>query len=333
MDWRTGCLAGALAALLPAAAMAQTPGAVDRGFYVSLGAGVSWIDGDVDTQGFGGIGTDNPGWAGSVALGYDFGQFRVELEGIYRNNNPDVGSELETYGGLVNLLYDFDFGFPVKPHIGVGIGYAHFDLDPLQSDDTFILQGIAGLEYAVTPNIAAFVDYRYINNDWIESSDVEFDSHTVLAGLRFTFGSPGRPAPTPVTAPPPPPPPPPMARPAPPPPPPPAAIARSYLVFFDFNRSNLTPEASRIVQTAAQNARSGGVTRIMVTGHADRSGTPAYNLRLSRRRAEAVRAELVRDGISPNEISLAARGESDPLVPTPDGVREPQNRRVEIVFQ
>ena len=329
MEWRTGCLAGALAALLPAAAIAQS---VDRGFYVSLGAGASWVDGDVNVDGIGDVGTDNPGWAGSVALGYDFGQFRVELEGIYRNNNPDVGSYLETWGGLINLLYEFDFGFPLKPHIGVGIGYGHFDLDPLQSDESFILQGIAGIEYAVTPNIAVWVDYRFTNNDWIQSNDVEFDSHAVLAGLRFTFGTPTRPAPTPVTAPPPPPPPV-ATRPAPPPPPPPAQVARSYLVFFDHNRSNLTPEAQRIVQTAAQNARGGGVTRLMVTGHADRSGSPQYNMGLSRRRAETVRAELVRSGVSPNEISVSARGESDPLVPTPDGVREPQNRRVEIVFQ
>ena len=328
MKWRTGCLAGALAASLPAVAMAQS---IDKGFYVSLGAGASWND-DADVQGVGDISFDNPGWAGSVALGYDFGQFRVELEGIYRNSNPDIGSTLETWGGLVNLLYEFDIGFPLKPHIGVGIGYAHFDLDPIQSDWSIVLQGIAGLEYAITPNIAVFADYRYMNNDWIDSSDVEVDSHTVLAGLRFTFGSP-RMAPTPVSAPPPPPPPP-MARPLPPPPPPAAApIARSYLVFFDFNRFNLTSEAQRIVQSAAQNARSGGVTRLMVTGHADRSGSPAYNMRLSQRRADSVRAELVRSGISPNEISVAARGESDPLVPTPDGVREPQNRRVEIVLQ
>jgi OmpA-OmpF porin, OOP family len=328
MNWKTGCLAGAMAALLPAAAMAQSPGAVDRGFYVSLGAGVNWVQGDIDTDRAGSIGSDDPGWAGSAALGYDFGQFRVELEGYYRNNNPDVGSYFDAVGGIVNVLYDFDFGFPLKPHIGVGIGYGQSHVKQVDSDWDFIIQGIAGVEYAITPNIAAFVDYRYLNNDWLASGNVQWDSHAVLGGVRFTFGSP-RPAPMPVTAPPPP-----LARPLPPPPPPaPAPVVRSYLVFFDFNRSNLTPEATRIVQTAAQNARSGGVTRIAVTGHADRSGTPAYNMALSRRRAETVRAELVRNGVSPSDISVSARGESDPLVPTPDGVREPQNRRVEIVFQ
>ena len=74
-------------------------------------------------------------------------------------------------------------------------------------------------------------------------------------------------------------------------------------------------------------------TRIEVAGHADRSGTPAYNQRLSQRRADAVAAELVRQGIARNEIAVSAYGESRPLVPTADGVREPQNRRVEIVLK
>ncbi|HEY8611038.1 MAG TPA: OmpA family protein, partial [Roseomonas sp.] len=74
-------------------------------------------------------------------------------------------------------------------------------------------------------------------------------------------------------------------------------------------------------------------TRIEVAGHADRSGTPQYNQRLSQRRAEAVAAELARRGISRPQMSIQACGESRPLVPTADGVREPQNRRVEIVLR
>jgi outer membrane protein OmpA-like peptidoglycan-associated protein len=74
-------------------------------------------------------------------------------------------------------------------------------------------------------------------------------------------------------------------------------------------------------------------TRIEVAGHADRSGSPQYNMGLSRRRADNVAAELVRQGISRNEIAVTAFGETRPLVPTADGVREPQNRRVEIVLR
>ena len=112
----------------------------------------------------------------------------------------------------------------------------------------------------------------------------------------------------------------------------PAAIpmGTSYLVFFDWDRAVLTPEALDIVATAAQNVLAGGVARIQATGHADRSGPAEYNIGLSERRAEAVRAELIRQGLPADSISIFARGEADPLVPTDDGVREPQNRRVEI---
>ena len=74
------------------------------------------------------------------------------------------------------------------------------------------------------------------------------------------------------------------------------------------------------------------MSRINLTGHADRAGSDAYNVRLSQRRAEAVKAELVRLGFNANDISVVAKGEADPLVPTADGVREPKNRRVEILF-
>jgi outer membrane protein OmpA-like peptidoglycan-associated protein len=70
-----------------------------------------------------------------------------------------------------------------------------------------------------------------------------------------------------------------------------------------------------------------------VTGHADRAGPDSYNMALSMRRADAVKAVLVREGVPANQIAVVARGESQPLVPTADGVREPQNRRVEIVLQ
>ena len=70
-----------------------------------------------------------------------------------------------------------------------------------------------------------------------------------------------------------------------------------------------------------------------MAGHADRSGTPQYNQRLSQRRADAVAAELVRRGVPRNAMAIQAFGESRPLVPTADGVREPQNRRVEIVLR
>jgi OOP family OmpA-OmpF porin len=112
----------------------------------------------------------------------------------------------------------------------------------------------------------------------------------------------------------------------------PVQTPKSYLVFFDFNKSDLTPQAVSIVDQAAANAGPAKVTQLTVTGHTDTVGSDAYNMRLSRRRAESVAAQLEKDGIPSSEIQIVARGKRDLLVPTKDGVREPQNRRVQIVY-
>jgi iron complex outermembrane receptor protein len=112
----------------------------------------------------------------------------------------------------------------------------------------------------------------------------------------------------------------------------PATMPKSYLVFFDFNKSDLTPQAATIVDTAAKNAVTGKVTKLDVTGHTDTVGSDAYNMRLSRRRAESVAAELEKQGVPSSEIAIYAKGKRDLLVPTADGVKEPQNRRVQIVY-
>ena len=112
----------------------------------------------------------------------------------------------------------------------------------------------------------------------------------------------------------------------------PAPAPKSYLVFFDFNKSDLTPQAVTIVDQAAANAGPAKVTQLTVTGHTDTVGSDAYNMRLSRRRAESVAARLEKDGIPSSEIAIVAKGKRDLLVPTADGVKEPQNRRVQIVF-
>jgi iron complex outermembrane receptor protein len=119
--------------------------------------------------------------------------------------------------------------------------------------------------------------------------------------------------------------PPPVVAPAP-------SVPKSYLVFFDFNKSDLTKQAVQIVDQAAANAGPAKVTQLTVTGHTDTVGSDAYNMRLSRRRAESVAAQLEKDGIPSSEISIVAKGKRDLLVPTADGVKEPQNRRVQIVY-
>ena len=103
--------------------------------------------------------------------------------------------------------------------------------------------------------------------------------------------------------------------------------------YFDWDKAVLTPEGRRVVADAAQAFQTSGRSTIVATGYTDLSGPPAYNYKLSERRAAAVKAELVRLGIPATAITTIGRGENDPLVPTADGVREPQNRRVEIQMQ
>ncbi len=153
----------------------------------------------------------------------------------------------------------------------------------------------------------------------IRTDDILY--HGFRAGIKIAFGEEAEPEPEPA----------PVAEPAPAPAPVPEP-ARNYLVFFDWDSTVLTQASLDIIADAAEAAKAGGTTQIDVTGHADKSGSDEYNLGLSRRRAEVVVAELVRLGVDAGEIAAFAKGETDPLVPTADGVREPQNRRVQIVL-
>ena len=122
------------------------------------------------------------------------------------------------------------------------------------------------------------------------------------------------------------------AEPPPPPPPPPPPV-RNFLVFFDFDKATLTPRALDIVKEAAKVAKAGQNAKVTCTGHTDTVGPARYNMALSLRRASTVKDALVREGIPATSISVVGRGEESLLVPTPQGVREPQNRRVEILVQ
>jgi outer membrane protein OmpA-like peptidoglycan-associated protein len=126
-----------------------------------------------------------------------------------------------------------------------------------------------------------------------------------------------------------------------PPAPPPAVVgrmvaraplpaARNFLVFFEFDKSNLSGEAREVVAQAVSAARQSGQVRILVTGHTDTVGSFRYNQALSERRARSVKSEMVRLGLDKNEIATIGKSFSDPLVPTGPGVREPQNRRAVI---
>jgi len=126
------------------------------------------------------------------------------------------------------------------------------------------------------------------------------------------------------------PPPAPMPAAAPAPAPPPAP--RVFIVFFDFDKDLLTADGEKIVAQAADAYKKGGSARIQVVGYTDLAGSQQYNLGLSERRAKRVQTALVKDGVPANAIATSWRGKENPRVPTADGVREAQNRRVEITL-
>lgn len=346
--------------LLTATLLAATPAVVAttaqaQGLYIGIGGGYSMPQ-DSDLEGTG-INTDVEFDGGGTLhgmFGYAFDNgFRAELESGYRDSDIDQVGALNGQGSfsvlhlMVNGLYDFKTGTKFVPYVGAGIGAGFINADGgavggvnINDDNDTVLayQGILGVAYRFHDQADAYLDYRYmstLDSEFTTTTGVSVESdytdHRIMAGLRFYFGGPAKvapaPAPTPVAAPAPPPPPPPPPAPA-----PRAEAPRNYLVFFDFDQATLTADAQAIIRTAATGFREGKMTRLEATGHADRAGPNAYNQRLSQRRAEAVKAELVRLGVPANQIGVSWKGEEQPLVQTPDGVREPQNRRVEIVL-
>lgn len=344
----------AATALVPAELSAQQT----NGWYLGGGLGANWLrDADVGGNGVGTAKTEfDTGWAGVGAFGYGLGNgIRLEAELGYRKNDVDKvagangGGDVSQWSLMGNALYDFNTGTAFTPYVGVGLGGVRVNVNDGRtftggrtiddSDTVLAYQGIAGIAYSIAPQWKLDLGYRYFasadpefkTNDNIKV-DGENRNHTVLLSLRYEFGAPA-PRPMPAAAPAPAPAPAPMAAPAPAPAPAAPAIQRSYLVFFDFDKSDITTEAGRVIQQAADNAKRGNVSRISATGHADRSGSDRYNMALSIRRANSVKAALVRAGIPEGQIVVLGKGEAEPLVPTADGVREPQNRRVEIILQ
>ncbi len=113
----------------------------------------------------------------------------------------------------------------------------------------------------------------------------------------------------------------------------PMAMAQTFVVYFEFNKSDLTAAGKTVVDNAAAYYKKTGSLKVAVAGYTDTSGTAAYNMGLSHRRADTVQAALVKDGVPAAKISTAWFGETHLAVPTPDGVKEPRNRRATIAIQ
>jgi outer membrane protein OmpA-like peptidoglycan-associated protein len=105
-----------------------------------------------------------------------------------------------------------------------------------------------------------------------------------------------------------------------------------FIVFFEWDKSDITPEAASIHDNAVTQYQTCGNAQVMVAGYTDRSGSAQYNVGLSQRRADSVKSYLESKSIPGGVITTEAFGESNPRVPTADGVREVQNRRVEVTY-
>ena len=329
MNLRNALMAAALVAAPVLAAPSVVQAQALNGVYIGAGAGINWMAATKVNPGGPKLKSDGIGFVGLGSLGYGFGNgLRVELEGNYRYQGVKVAGAKgrnHTYGPMVNALYDFDIGMGgIMPYVGAGLGYQWGDVRTATGNATtkgaWAAQGILGVAYPIAdvPGLAVTAEARVMRTlEKVRYNGGNTDPQmnvSGLIGLRYAFGATA--APMAAAA----------AVPAP-------APARTYLVFFDWNKADLTPRARQIIADAAQASTKVATTKIEVGGHADRTGTAAANQALSMRRAQAVAAELVRLGVARTAIVINAFGDTKPLVATAANTREPQNRRVEIVLK
>lgn len=123
-----------------------------------------------------------------------------------------------------------------------------------------------------------------------------------------------------------------------PPPPPPKEktvavkppLPKQHLLYFRSGKTEFTPESRAVFETVRNQILAMPAANVVVIGHTDRVGSRKRNDALSLKRAQWVRARLIAAGIPKDRIEAVGRGEREPLIPTADGVAEPENRRVEI---
>lgn len=357
-------ITGAAAALLVASiapALAQAPppmapmmsGVNWSGFYLGANVGGDWGD---SKHSFAPAGTSTnsfnvKGPLGGGTLGFNWqlnpswvlgAEGDIDGTGLGGNNNcpaPVLGGALcrtsNSWLGTARLRLGINPGAgPLLWYVtgGAAFGDINAAVDgtgKVRASSTEVgWTAGAGAEYMFAPGWSGKLEYRFTDLGSItygcpaattcattQTGKAKFDSNNaILLGVNYHFGAP-------------PPPPPPMPVAAPPPPPAP----KVFIVFFDWDKDTITRDGMAIIQQAAETYRSGAPVQIQVTGYTDRSGSPGYNQRLSERRANNVAKALAGMGVPRTQMAVSGRGENDNRVPTADGVREPQNRRVEIV--
>jgi OmpA-OmpF porin, OOP family len=305
-------------------------------------------------------------YAGFVRLGYRITpNFRLELEGGYRHgslqsvtdfNGPHLDFDLcgmgstedncvgkpqgtvNAWTGMLNGLIDILPAARLDPFIGGGVGANHVKVradgafvgtalegtlhgNVDDSSTKFAYQGIAGVAFRASERLNVDLTYRYLSGQRVNFLVVDqtdqksavvsgrYRDQSLTLGLRYSFAAP------------------------PPPPPAPPYETRDYVIYFPFDQYVITPEAQSVLQDAAKYATDGHATREAVVGYTDTSGSVAYNLRLSERRAKATADGLVSLGVPQTSLDVSWKGKSDLAVQTGDQVKEPLNRRATIHIQ
>ena len=172
---------------------------------------------------------------------------------------------------LANLSYDFMPAARFTPYIGAGAGVAFVDSNTSLGSTQFAYDGFIGIRYNISNALTVGLEGRYLGttNPSITVAGQTFSSQnqTILGilGFAYKFGQ----TETVAAA----------------PPQPAAPQAPSFMVFFDWDRSNLSAQALNTIKQAAGVYQTKGSARITATGHTDKSGPESYNMALSLRRA------------------------------------------------
>ncbi|ADM08654.1 OmpA family protein [Parvularcula bermudensis HTCC2503] len=286
----------------------------------------------------------------------------------FPNSGDDLG-DITVTTLMANLYKDFpiDAAGRLRPFVGVGVGAAYVEANientigslpavPSEpnsvsvDDEDYVpaVQGLAGLTLAFTEQLNVDLRYRYLwlsegefdgfVNDGGAALAYEYDAHEITAGLRWDFApvaaAPAAPAPVqyktcfdgsriPVTQ---------TCPPRPVDTAPEVTELEPLVVYFDYDKSNLTDAANTLIAARAEEAIDADVASVTVQGNTDTAGSASYNQALSARRAKVVSDALVANGVDQSAITVEALGESNPAKPTGDGVREPLNRRTEVTF-